>query len=140
MGRITRNEEIIRKQEALALSMQDRVKGKDTSIDVQMDVFDRVTKWIATKNKLEDDGAGGIADYKRRLHGESETDKHYPPSRRPRSGQPSGGPALDAIKSRVSGTDDGGDDGDSGDSGGEDAADLNGSGGVHAGADDRPVS
>ena len=123
MGRITRNEEIVRKQEALALAMLDSVQAEKVNIDVKLDVFDRVTKWIATKNKLENDDGGGIADYKRRLHGEpGAADKHYPPSRRPRgrADQPTGGPRLDAIKSRIPGTNDGGSDGDSGDSGGED--------------------
>ncbi len=127
MGRITQNEEIVRKMERLALNMLGQVDGKETekvSLDIKMDVFDRVGKWIAIKNKLENDDGGGIADYKRRLHGESTSDKHYPPSRRPRgrTDQPSGGAGLDAIKSRISGADDGGHDGDSGDPGGEDAA------------------
>ena len=138
MGRISRNEEIVRKMEALAISMLARVdvKSEKVNLDLQMDVFERVGKWIAIKNKLENDDGGGIADYKRRLTGE--TDKHYSPSRRPRgrADQPSGGRALDAIKSRIPSADDGGADGDSGGAGGEVSAVAGGAGSLHAGAAD----
>ena len=100
--------------EALAITMLDRVDGKDdkVTLDLKLDVFERVGKWIAIKNKLENDDGGGIADYKRRLAGE--TDKHYPPSRRPRRGEEVGGRALKSIKSRIPGANDGNADGDSG--------------------------
>ena len=134
MGRITRNEEIVRKVEALALDMLKKGSERDTNIDLKMDIFEKVTKWVAVKNKLEGDDAGGIADYKRRLHGESETDKHYSPSRRPRGkSEPVGGPRLEAIKSRLPRADGGDDDGDSGDTGGEVPAAGSGNGSLRAG-------
>jgi hypothetical protein len=133
MGRISRNEEIVRKMEALAIAMLARVdvKSEKVNLDLQMDVFERVGKWIAIKNKLENDDGNGIADYKRRLTGE--TDKHVSPSRRPRRGNPeeTGGRALQAIKSRIPGADDGGDDGDSGAAGGEVPAAVIGSGSLY---------
>ena len=125
MGRITRNEEIVRKMEAQAINMLDEVadKTKKHNLDTKMDVFERVGKWIAIKNKLENDDGGGIAEFKRRLHGESETDKHYPPSRRPRGSKApepaNGGSRLDAIRSKLPSGHSAGADGDSGVAGSE---------------------
>ena len=118
MGRISRNDQIVHKMEELALDMIAKLNGKDITLDLKMDVFDRVGKWIAIKNKLENDDGGGIADYKRRLAGE--TDK-LPAARRPRRGNPDeiGGRALKAIKSRIPAANAGGDDGNSGGAGGE---------------------
>ena len=134
MARISRHAQIILKQEALAL---DLLKSAETcdSLDMKMDLFERIGKWVAIKNKLEDDGAGGIADYKRRLHAEqSETDQH-PAARRPGHGaQANGGARLNAIKSRIPRSDDAGADGDRRGGGGEDAAVAGDAGGVRPGA------
>lgn len=100
MARISRHTQIILKQEELALVLLQEAKNCD-SLDLKMDLFEKIGKWVWIKNKLEDDGAGGIADYKRRLHAESgETDKH-PAARRSRSAEQNGGSRLNAIKSRL---------------------------------------
>lgn len=132
MTRISRHAQIILKQEALAL---DLLKAAETSdnLDMKMDLFEKVGKWVWIKNKLEDDGAGGIADYKRRLHAESsETDKR-PTARRSRGAEQNGGARLDAIKSRIPQADARSHDGDSGDSGDEDTIDDGNGGGLHSG-------
>lgn len=121
MGTISRNQRIVNSMEALALDLLKRAEGPKVAIDVQMDVFDRIGKWIAIKNKLENDDGGGIAEYKRALAGEAH--KH-PTARRSRGrpDQPTGGAALAALKSRIPSADDGGSSGDSGGSGSEDTA------------------
>lgn len=107
MGRITRNEEIIRKVESLALNMLAKVEGKEeqVTLDLKMDVFERVCKWIQIRNKIEDPDGGAIGDYKRRLAGEDT--QHVPPSRRPKNRDSAGGEALNALKSRLPSADDG---------------------------------
>ena len=125
MSRITRHEEIIRKQEALALTMLKASDQPGITIDVQLDVFDKVGRWVAIKNKLEDEGAGAINDFKRRIQGEDNQPKHYPPNRRPKgwvAPEPKQ-PRLDALKGRLPhAAVPRGDDGDSGDSGDEGSA------------------
>ena len=121
MARQSRNDQIVSKMEALALTMLERVGGQDEKItlDLRMDVFERVGKWIAIRNKLENDDGGGIADYKRRLHGEGAADKHPAGARRSGRAGETGGARLAAIKSRIPAANAGGDDGDSGAAGGE---------------------
>ena len=109
----TKSSQVIAKMETLALNLLGKANEDDALLDTKLDVFEKMTKWVAVKNKLEDDGAGGIADYKRRLQGAP--DKH--PPRRSRG--ETGGDRLAAIKSRLPVADDGGIDGDSGGAGGE---------------------
>lgn len=113
MARISRNEQIVHRMEALALDMLEGTK--DVNLDIKMDVFERVGKWVSIKNKLENQDGGDIRDYKRILHGESEIDKH--PAAARRSGRkhavPNGGSRLEAIKSRIPKDDAGDTDGDS---------------------------
>jgi len=111
MGLRSRNETIVHKQEQLALTMLERASKPEVSVDVQLDVFDKISRWVAVKNKLENDDGGGIAEYKRQLfEGASDT-----PARRSRARKDAatGGARLEAIKSRLPGADDGGADGDS---------------------------
>ena len=129
MARITRHAQIILKQEALALDLLKSAENCD-NLDMKMDLFEKVGKWVWIKNKLEDDGAGGIADYKRRLHAESsETDKHPAAGRSRRKTADNGGAALAALKSRLPGIAGADDNSDSGGSSGEDAIDDGNSGG-----------
>ena len=122
MARISRHAQIILKQEALALDLLQAAEKSD-NLDMKMDLFERVGKWVSIKNKLENDDGGGIADYKRRLHAESsETDKH-PAARRSRPAQANGGSRLDAIKSRIPQSNDGGSDRFGSHSGVEDSID-----------------
>lgn len=110
MANITRAEQIIKKQEELALDLLMSVK--DSPLVAKLDVFQQMTNWVKVKSKLEDDDGGGIADYKRRLAGEAVVQP-----RRKREGT-----ALERFKSRLPATDDGDPDDDSGAPGGEDAA------------------
>jgi hypothetical protein len=121
MARITRHAQIILKQEALALDLLKSAENCD-SLDMKMDLFERVGKWVSIKNKLENDDGGGIADYKRKLHAASgEADKHPAARRSGRDSQANGGARLNAIKSRIPAGNDGGSDRHGGDSGDEDA-------------------
>ena len=117
MGRITNAETIRRKQEALAIKMQEKALASESLLTDQLDVFDRVTKWMAVSNKLEDQGESDIDKFKRRINGESpaDIDKRYPPSRRPKGfvDPPPKTPRLDALKNRLPGRGNGGADGDS---------------------------
>ena len=132
MTRQTRHAQIVSKQEALALDLLAEA-AKSDNLDMKMDLFEKVGKWVWIKNKLEDDGAGGIADYKRRLHAESrEADKH-PSARRSRSSEANGGSRLNAIKSRIPGAVDADAHGNSGGSSGEDAIDDGVGGGLRSG-------
>ena len=119
MGRQARSSEIVRKQEALALRMLKQADADNTAVDIQLDVFDKVSKWVSISNKLEDQGESRIDDFKRRITGEGETDKpkHYPPSRRPKGWKPpdpAPGPRLAALKGRLPAGHAGGTGGDSG--------------------------
>ena len=107
MGRQARSSEIVRKQESLALRMLKQADADATAVDIQLDVFDKVSKWVSISNKLEDQGESRIDDFKRRITGEGEADKpkYYPPSRRPKGWKPpeAPGPRLAALKSRLPG-------------------------------------
>ena len=122
MARITRHAQIILKQEALALDLLKSAEDCD-NLDMKMDLFERVGKWVSIKNKLENDDGGGIADYKRKLHAATgETDKHPAAGRSRRQAAANGGSRLDAIKSRIPHADDVSADSHGGDSGDEDSA------------------
>ena len=118
MGRQARSSEIVRKQESLALRMLKQADSNDVQVDIQLDIFDKVSKWVSISNKLEDQGESRIDDFKRRITGEGEVDKpkHYPPSRRPKGWKPTEppGPRLTALKNRLPGANAGGTGSDSG--------------------------
>ena len=123
-GRINRNEDIIRKQEALAVRLLERVNKDEITIDIQLDVFEKVGRWVAIRNKVEDQEETRIDVFKRRIHGEEgEVDfgKEYPRSRYPKGYKPRQ-PRLEALRNRVSGKDDGHTDGDKPDTGGKASA------------------
>ena len=65
---------ITRRQEKLAERLLDRalepINGVEPDLVVQLDVFEKVGKWIAIKNRLEDQGETQIDSFKRRIHGE----------------------------------------------------------------------
>ena len=122
MARISRHAQIILKQEALALDLLAEA-GKSDNLDMKMDLFEKVGKWVWIKNKLEDDGAGDINRFKERIGADTE-ERRYPPSRRPKgyTEPPAKQPRLAALRSRVSATGDGGADGGGGDPGDTPAA------------------
>ena len=144
MGRINRHDEIIKKQEELALEMLGKVLGKSGTdeekipLDLKMDIFEKIGKWVAIKNKLENDDGNGIADYKSRLReAEGVSDKRPRTARRGRAAEPApvlnGGKQLDRFKQRLHSTDDGEPDGDSDAAVGEAAAVAGLNGSVHSG-------
>lgn len=117
MGRLTRTQSIIGKMDDLALNMLEGVntsKKGDTPQEVdltnKLDVFEKVAKWIAVKNKLEADEDDGIASYKARIYGEGP--ERGGPSAKSRKAE-NGGDRLAQLKSRIPTADDGDDDSDS---------------------------
>lgn len=109
----TRSSKIIAQQEALALILLERSRREDAQIDLQLDVFEKVGKWVSIKNRIEDDGDSRISDFKSRILGKGEADSGEAggpgaPARKQST------PYLDAIKSRLSTGDDSRTDGDSG--------------------------
>ena len=105
MGRQARSSEIVRKQESLALRMLKQADSDSVQVDIQLDIFDKVSKWVSISNKLEGQEETDIDRFKRRISGEGEADKpkHYPPSRRPKGWKPpeQPGPRLAALKGRL---------------------------------------
>lgn len=121
MSAVTRATRIISGQEELALRILGRVSNENAALDVQLDAFEKIGKWVAIKNRLEDDGAGDINRFKERIQGAAAQDRHYSPSRRPKGwvDPNTTPPRLEQLKNRLPRPDDGGDDGNSDTSGGE---------------------
>jgi hypothetical protein len=105
---------ITRRQEKLAERLLDRAlefkDGIEPDLVVQLDVFEKVGKWIAIKNRLEDQGETQIDSFKRRIHGEeAQADK----------GRTHRADRLEALKSKLPDRNDSRSHGNSDDSGGE---------------------
>ena len=120
MGRLTRTQSIVGKMDELAISMLDGLNRNSSTAEIdltnKLDVFEKVAKWIAVKNKLEEDQDDGIASYKSRIYGEDSK------PRGPRAKGESGGKTLDRLKSRIPTADASDPDSDSNDAVSEDAA------------------
>lgn len=117
VGRLAREHHIVHRQELLALKLLDAVlpeKGPAPPIDVQLDVFEKVGKWVHIKNKLGDLEETDIDRFKRRING---TEIETPKSRRAERIDRAAQERLDAIKSRLPHGGSSGTDSDSGDSG-----------------------
>jgi hypothetical protein len=104
---------IVRRQEKLAERLLDRalepIDGVEPDLIVQLDVFEKIGKWVSIKNRLEDQGETQIDAFKRRIHAqEVETG--------PRRGART---KLETIKSRLPDRGDSRTNGDSGDLGDE---------------------
>ena len=108
MGRPIKAESIVREMDDLAFKMLNKVKLVEgtTGLTDQMDVFEKVAKWVAVKNKLENDDGDGIASYKSRIYGAPDK-----PEKRPKP--TNGGERLAEIKSRLPSASSGDTDGDS---------------------------
>jgi len=109
---------MIHRQEALGLVLLDRalglkVAGEEIPIDVQLDVFEKVGKWVSIKNRLDDVGETQIDEFKRRIHGETPAKTAPGRAARVRDTEEQ----LTAIKSRLAGRGNGGNDRNSGDPG-----------------------
>ena len=127
-GYSSRAATIIHRQEELAIRLLDRaldheparrrerdkIPENEPAIDIQLDVFEKVGKWVSIKNKLDEIGETQIDHFKRRIAAESKTDQI-----RAFAGQP-GGIALTRLKHKLPDRGDRGDDGDSDDPVGED--------------------
>ncbi len=97
MGRLAREAHILHRQELLALRLLDRSlpeKGQEPGIDIQLDVFEKVGKWVAIKNKIADMEETDIDRFKQRING---TEVKAPQSRTRRESTE----RLDAIKARL---------------------------------------
>ncbi len=116
MGRITKAETIIRRQEDLAARLLDRAleaTGADEiGVDVQLDVFEKVGKWVAIKNRIEDQGESQINDFKRRIQGETKAAES-------RTHRPTRAERLEALKSKLPDRSNSGNERNSGGSSGE---------------------
>lgn len=110
-GRSLNITNIIRRQEKLAFKMLDKALDTDVGIDIQLDVFDRVSRYLAVKNRIADGEETDIDRFKARIHG-SETKTVE--GRKPRSAPE----RLEGIKSKLSGRDVVNSDGDIGSSSG----------------------
>ena len=111
VGREQRSKTIVHRQEALAVRLLDRSlpsSGEEPGIDVQLDVFEKVGKWVAIKNRLTDLEESDIDRFKARIHGQAKAAESR--ARRARVDETS---RLDAIKARLPNGGDSGDDGDS---------------------------
>ena len=112
---------IVRRQEKLAERLLDRAlepidaKGTEIAIEIQLDVFDKIGKWVSIKNRLEDQGETQIDDFKRRIHAKEVE---------ARQGRGHRADRLEALKSRLPDRSAGDNGGDSDDSGGEVPADA----------------
>ena len=116
-GKMKRSTVMVHRQEALGLKLLDRaldpkVSGEEIGIDVMLDVFEKIGKWVSIKNRLEDQGETQIDEFKRRIHGETSTKAAPGRAARIRATQEH----LAAIKSRLGGGHSG-PNGDLGDSG-----------------------
>jgi hypothetical protein len=105
---------IVHRQEELAIRLLDRALNKYTNaeqppdqpeIDVQLDVFEKVGKWVSIKNKLEELGESQIEQYKRRIAAEGALNQ-----KRTHKLESTG--ALARLKNRLPDRSVGGDDGD----------------------------
>ena len=115
VGREQRSKTIVHRQEALAVRLLDRSlpqSGDEPGIDVQLDVFEKVGKWVAIKNRLTDLEESDIDRFKARIHGETKAAQSR--ARRNRAdARVDEISRLDAIKARLPNGGSGGDDGDS---------------------------
>jgi len=96
---MTNAAKVVHQQQKLALRLLERVEKpedanvREPDLDMQLDVLNSITKWVAVKNRLEDDGDVGIKDFKRRIQGvEAGPGGADRPTRAER---------LEAIKSRL---------------------------------------
>jgi hypothetical protein len=100
-GRQSRDTVIIHRQEVLALRLLDRataqVNNEEIPIDVQLDVFEKVGKWVSIKNRIEDTEETDIDRFKRRIAGEAPVTQ----GRRAKRADQAESQRLAEIKSRL---------------------------------------
>ena len=101
----SRNSLIIRSQEKLALDLLDLALKPEITADIKLDVFDKVGRWVAIKNRVEETEETDIDRFKRRIQGETQTLK----------GRRGDSSRLDAIRAKLPSGTNGSDGGDSDD-------------------------
>jgi hypothetical protein len=130
-GRQSRDTVIIHRQEVLALRLLDRameqVNNGEIPIDVQLDVFEKVGKWVSIKNRIEDTEETDIDRFKRRIAGET------PVTQGRKRRESSDTERLAEIKSRLPHRGHSGSDSNSGDPGVEVPVNVGGSRGLPVG-------
>lgn len=113
-GRPFTIQSIIRRQENLAMDLLDNALAANVPVDIKLDVFDRVSKYLAVKNRIEDQEETDIDRFKKRIHG---TETEAPKGRKLRAERVTAPERLAGIKEKLSGGGHSGPDGNSGDSG-----------------------
>ena len=114
MTGVPRSTYIIRRQEKLAERLLDRAleanAGVEPDLVIQLDIFEKIGKWVSIKNRIEDQEETQIASFKRRIHAQEVE-----------AGQSRGHRAerLEAIKQRLPDRGGSGANGNSGDPGNE---------------------
>ncbi len=99
MGRQARDTVIVHRQEKLALRLLDRalMEQDEVGVDVQLDVFAQVGKWVAIKNKLGDLEETDIDRFKQRIAGETPA----PKGRRSRIAAAERAEKLETIRAKL---------------------------------------
>jgi hypothetical protein len=125
-GRQSRDTVIIHRQEILALRLLDRVLERventpEIAIDIQLDVFEKVGKWVSIKNRIEDTEETDIDRFKKRISGEA------PPAQSRKRRESSDTERLAEIKARLPHRGHSGTDSNSGDPGVEVPVNVGGS-------------
>ena len=122
------NSDLVTRMDKFAASLITKAEGDKVELADALGAFGVVTKWIAVKNRVtEGDGDGAdISGYKDRIASGSDnprarlraaqesavTRRTHPRAADPSPTDESGGDALNRLRSRIPGTNDGGSDGD----------------------------
>lgn len=93
---------LIRRQENLALKLLDEALDPKVTVDIRLDVFDRVSRYLAVKNRITDAEETDIDRFKARIHGPQ---AQTPQGRRAPRETVAGPKDLAGIKSKLSGGD-----------------------------------
>jgi len=122
-----RDNEFLGKMDDFANELMDKARVDDVSLQTRLDTFKELARWVAVKNRLSDLGdAGGesLDELRRRLRASQAPPRSGAARAANRGGDPftssygrygryypdgEGGAALDAIKRKLPGADDGDD-------------------------------
>ena len=67
---------LVSRMDTMAFGLLDSAGGDNVSISLRLEIFQQVGRWIAVKEKLdEDDSAGALGQYKRQLRRDTERDE-----------------------------------------------------------------
>lgn len=100
-GRPPNIQNVIRRQESLALNLLAEALDRNVSVDIKLDIFDRVSRYLAVKNRINDNEETDIDRFKARIHG---TQTETPQGRgRGRAEAVTSPDKLTGIKDKLSG-------------------------------------